>query len=683
MFKKLQYIFLVIIPLLFLLIGFSFDRTRFGTDPESAYLLNGINIAMGRSVGHFDNPGTTVQMYSALVISITHMLRSTDKDLQTDVLLNSEYYIEVLRYSIIALNALVFLVLGFVAAFLLGNLWAGLILQLAPALSVIFLEESFTKVAPEPFLFSAVSVLVMVLLKYYKSQDDRSLKYPLIFGLIAGFGMATKLTFLPVLIIPFIVLTGKRNKWIYVFSILPAFVLFTLPAVTGYPQMAGWFLNLGTHTGTYGQGSSGIIDYSTYFISLASISRNNMAMMAILFAGAVALIFNLKKQAGESGQIKKALFNQLLAVVIAVVISILMVAKHYHSNHYLFPAFSLMGYMLVLIILLVRLKVKGKKQGWTGLLFPAVLAVITGVSLLNVPALSMAYKGYRMSNQSTAETEARLAKEYTDYAKVYYYPVSFNQYASLKWGNVYSRQYNNDKLMELFPEGVFYNTMEKSFQFWETNVTPETLGKRLGNKILLVGGPRSEDEFVQMGNAGFKLNKLFESRVQAVYEIDIINSPVFKNIVQKTNPVWSLGCDFEKVSPDGKSILAADGSDFCTVSSLSADKARSGKNALKLVGFDSYAMDYKIENVKAGDSFEMNIWRYGINKGAFLVVAGGPADPFYQQTDGFFETDAKGWQKIEAEFKIPAGFKGNTIKVYLWNHSKSPVWFDDFTVTKY
>lgn len=89
--KRLQLILLIIIPLIFLLIGFSFERTKYGTDPESAYLFNGLNVAMCEQVGLYDHPGIPVHIFNAEVISVTHFLRFSDTDLQTDVLLNSEF----------------------------------------------------------------------------------------------------------------------------------------------------------------------------------------------------------------------------------------------------------------------------------------------------------------------------------------------------------------------------------------------------------------------------------------------------------------------------------------------------------------------------------------------------------------------------------------------------------------
>ena len=684
MIKKLKLTFLVIIPLLFLVAGLQFDRTKYGTDPESAYLLNGMNIAMGKSVGHYDNPGTTVQIYSAVMLKATHFFRFSGLDLQTDVLTHSEYYIEILRKGLIFINACAILILGLFAVSLLKNSWAGLVLQLAPFLSVTLMEECFTKIAPEQLLFTTVAILIILLLKFYTSSSPGKLKFSLLFGLLAGFGLATKMTYLPLLIIPFVVLQGQKNKWVYVASILPSFILFTLPAVKGYPQMAYWFLNLGTHTGTYGQGASGILDPATYIRSILEIAGNNVAMLLVMFLSISVLLTAIF----ISGRLKSALankeFSMLLALLSAQVGSVLMVAKHYHNNHYLFPALSLTAFVLVFIILLINKYVPVQKlDKFRRLSFPVLAAVILGVSLLNIPYMALAFQGYRLSNQSTDETFARLDHDYKGYTKVYYYPASFNEYSSLRWGNVYSRQYSTEKLMKLYPDALFYNAWDKSFQWWETNIPIREFVKKYGGRILLVGGPRTDEELKMVEQGGLKLNKLFESRVQAVYEIDTTNSALFRDNVHTGPPVWSLQNDFETMDPDGQWILASDGSPFCKNIALVSSKSRSGKYAFELPVIDSYAMEYLLQDVKPGFSYEFSIWKTTGNPAACLVASGGDADPFYQQSTGYVETDSRGWEKVILGFKIPAGFKGNKLKIYLWNHGSSPVWFDDFKVEKF
>jgi hypothetical protein len=385
----------------------------------------------------------------------------------------------------------------------------------------------------------------------------------------------------------------------------------------------------------------------------------------------------------QKRQESKSEISILLAVLISQFGSILLVAKHYHSNHYLFPALSLSGFALVFIYLLINKSLMEKWKKVFSFTLPAMFAIVIGFSLMNIPYLSMAYQGYRASNLSTDETLARLERDYAGYVKVYYYPISFNEYSSLRWGNVYSRLYSSDKLLELFPKALFFNMQEKSFQLWETNIPAMELVKKYGDKILLVGGPLTDYELKAVEDCGLKLKRLFDSRVQAVFEIDKENSELFTGIVHSTPPVWVLQNDFENISPDGQWILDGNGERFCKNENLSSDKPRSGKNAFLLSYTDSYAMPYELKDVKPGDSYEISIWKTANSKDAFLVATSVTSEPFYQQSSGYVETDDKGWEKAKLDIKIPDWFKGNKLKVYLWNHGSGAVWCDDFEIKKY
>lgn len=682
MIKKLQIALLFLVPLVFLYIGLQFDRTKYGTDPESAYLMNGLNIATGKAVGHFDNPGTTVQVYSSVVLQITHFLRFNDLDIQTDVLQNSEYYIEVLRKSLIAFNAGILLLLGLTVFMLLQNFWAALLLQIAPFMSVTLIEELYTKVAPEPLLFSTVAVLIILVLKYYKASSPDSSKYAWLFGLLSGFGLATKMTFLPILIIPFIVLNEMRSKWLYVIAVFPSFILFTLPAAKGYLHMANWFLNLGTHTGTYGQGSAGVIDPAQYFNSLVLIIKNNSALVAVLAIGIIALILIRFASADFKASKYRTEFYMLLAILVAMAGSILMVAKHYHSNHYLFPALSLSGFTLVLVYLLVSQKLTAQKQRIFRFSLPVAVILVVSFSLTNIPTLTLAFNGYRMSNQSTDETFALLDRDYKDYVKVYYYPVSFNEFSSLRWGNTYSRLYSSEKLTELFPDGLFYNAWEKSFQLWETSIPAGEFVKKYGGKILLVGGPRTYEELKVVQDAGLKLRKLYEGRVQVVYEIDTAKSAFFKEISFSGSAKWKLENSFESFSNDNQWVMVDD-EHFCKNSGLTKEKARTGSYSFSLPSMDTYAMEYELRDVKPGQIYIISIWRYGGSDQASVVVSSKQADMFYAKSKGITETDKNGWGKLFLTIKVPEKFQEDKLKVYLWNHGDSPAWFDDLEIIQY
>jgi hypothetical protein len=55
----------------------------------------------------------------------------------------------------------------------------------------------------------------------------------------------------------------------------------------------------------------------------------------------------------------------------------------------------------------------------------------------------------------------------------------------------------------------------------------------------------------------------------------------------------------------------------------------------------------------------------------------------YKSSNNIIEKDTEGWNKISLTFRIPAGFKENKIKLYLWGHGDKPVWFDDFELTQH
>lgn len=679
--KKLLIFFLLIVPLVWLVIGFRFDRTKYGTDPESAYLFNGLNIAMGESVGLYHHPGGTVQIYSAIVIRITHFLRATGTDLQDDVLLNSELYIEVLRKGLIAINALIMFLMGLAALIWLKNIWLATLLQMSPFLSATIIELSFTKVSPEPLVFMSLMLLIILILKYYTSQDQKNNWFPVLFGILCGFGLATRITFIPILIIPFLILRGQLNKFLFLLAIIPSFVLFTLPLIPVYKTMFYWFRDIGTHTGAYGQGDTGLIDTNYYLNSIINISKSNIEFIfAIVISIVLLLVIVISPKFKKSFQQRREPVY-IIAFLIAQAVTLLAVAKQY-NNQYLVGALCLTGITFIFIFLYIKsILVERKKynESYSVLL---LIIVFLGFTILTIPKLSMAYTGYQQSNKSIDETIARIERDYRGFVKTYYYPASFNQYAQLRWGNVYAKQLHTNRLQELFPEGIFYNAWEKTFQFWETTITPGEFLKKYGGHILLIGGPLNDADVKLVAESGLKLNKLFEGRIQVVYEVDTAQSALFQDVIHQGKAIRVMQSDFETVSDDKQWVIANE-EQFCKNASITTEKPRSGKYSVAMPVKDSFAMEYELNNIKPGQRYEVSIWQFGGEDESSLVVSAFNSDLFYSKSKGAVEKDIKGWSKIVLAFKVPDGFKEDKLKIYLWNHSDKPAWFDDFELIQY
>lgn len=527
---------LVILPVVFMFYGLNFHRTWFSGDPEYAYLLNGINIADLKMVGHTDNPGTTVQIYSAVVLSVSYFLNSSEKNgLRHSVLKNPDHYVELERKISVMINGVMILMLGIVSFFFLQNVWLSLILQMPPFLSSNLLEHAWTKVSPEPALVFTAAVFIIALLACYCSANRQNRFYPWIFALIVGFGLATKMTFLPLMIIPFILLEGRKRKWIYLLAVIPVFVFFTIPAIPMYPHMVKWFLNMAIHTGIYGQGEIGFIDPLRYVNDIGAILKNNIALAAGILATLTLFLILLLK-----GNFRNAISTHpelkfMAAVLTAQILGIFMVAKHYHSNHYLIPEISLIGLLMVFVILFVR-NFFIEKKGWICHLLPAgVLCVLITIALFNIPYLVQADQGYRITNEEYGRIMRRIEKEYPGYVKTYYYPTSINPYSALRWGSVYSKHYSLPALCALYPEGIFYDTRINAFQLWETELPAGDFVRRYGSKILLIGGPMTGEEKEKVVKSGLALKEFYLGRTQAVYEVDTARSVIFRGLAQ-ANP---------------------------------------------------------------------------------------------------------------------------------------------------
>jgi len=234
---------LLVCPSLFMFFALSFNRTHFGNDPEYAYLLNGINIGILKPVGHTDNPGTTVQIFSAIVLRCAYLAQPDKSEgFQKFILRNADRHIELERKVLIAINGIVILLLGIISFNILRNVWFSLVLQIMPFTSANLTEHIFTKVSPEPVLLIPTAALVLLILSYYFSIIRDEKKYALFFALVGGFGLATKATFLPLILIPFLLLSNLKLRKRFLLFIGLFFIVFTLLAVPNYPHIAKWFL---------------------------------------------------------------------------------------------------------------------------------------------------------------------------------------------------------------------------------------------------------------------------------------------------------------------------------------------------------------------------------------------------------------------------------------------------------
>jgi hypothetical protein len=499
-----RYLLLLILPLLLVLVSLYLNNARgpywLGTnsDPEYVYLLNSLNLAMMKGVGHIDHPGTPVQVLGAVVLRVVNVFSGEEGGVQADVLARPEFYLSAVNTALLVLNVLTLIVLGVVTYRLSGSLAAGLWLQAAPFLSPVLLQFGLTRVSPEPMLFFVSSLLALaVVVSLYMPVFFREKPYfvPLVWALVVGLGIAVKITFVPLAVIPLVFLRGFRRRLIYMSAVGGAFVVFTLPIIRMYPLFFRWVINLLSHSGTYGSGKAGLPEAGKYIGNIMALLSGNWFFTFVVVSALVVLFVLCVKREWRAVVWGEAWFRLSVGVTLAQVFGLLMVSKH-ASDHYLLPVFNLSG-VVVLLLVMGWKKMAGQvaalSDGRRRKRLVAVFMVFIGIGVvLNNPPGGVIKRAGQLRWMKTKALALRavIERDYKDYAKVFYYRSSAPEYA-FKYGSDVSRSTHADALEQRHSGSAvyFYDIWTRKFAGFDYNksISFETIRQKHGDKILFMG----------------------------------------------------------------------------------------------------------------------------------------------------------------------------------------------------
>lgn len=500
--KKNQVIILFIIPAIFAFAAVLLHDAHgpywigYNSDPDYLYLINSLALAEFKKTITTGNPGTTLQMLGALTMHIVHFLDySSSESLETSVLRNPEYYLTIINIVLIMLNAIMFFIIGYETFSLMKNMWLSLMLQSSPFLANGMLTHGLLHVSPEPLLMFSCSLFVIVLLKIIRLGNISRMPDVYYFivasALICGFGMATKITFFPVMIIPFFILPRLRNKILFLIITLLSFILWTWPIVFQYKNLLHWYCKILTHTGYYGLGAPGMVDGNVYFRGLLYLLSGYPLCFLILFFAAFFMIINWrllgKKEAGMDVSARI-----LIALIVAQLCAVVISAKH-PADRYLIPVFSLSGFMLFLMF-------HQKKSDYSRLfgsikrvsVFAVVIVLVMGLRIYDVKNI---YVQKKQIKQEALFIHDKLEKEFKDSLKIAYcipslgcspHPASALSFANFFIADgLYSAQ-----LQKIYGDFWLYNILNGKFYTWTTELSGDDvieLGSVRG--IIFYGSP--------------------------------------------------------------------------------------------------------------------------------------------------------------------------------------------------
>jgi len=536
--KKLSVFVLLILPTVLVFTAVILHHTQgsywisYNSDPEYTYLLSSLALTESKQAGTTGHPGTTLQILGAATLKITHALDFSDKDsLEFAVLKKPEFYLTVINIVLVTFNALLLFILGIVTLNLTKNIWLSLLLQLSPFLANTMIINGLPRISPEPLLLLAGLLFVLILIKMAFSENlSKSAHwYMIIMAFVAGFGVATKLTFIPLLIIPLFVLPGLRNRIGFVFLTGLSFVLWTWPIISQYKNLLDWYCKIVTHTGHYGLGNPGIIDPGLYLQNIISLFLRNPLFFLILFfsTGFIlmsGLSFAGKEKAKKKNPWQNIFFRILAAITVAQLFAVLIVAKHY-TDHYLLPVMSLSGLILFLIFVYLRQidyfsRVNIKKL----VILPGIFFII-GTAWRTDDIKNVIIQNIQVREEAMAVNQI-LEIEYKDYLIIPIYRCS-SPICALAFGNFYiNNGLYSESLQKIYGDACFFNGLNNgangNFHTWTRGFSMEDIIlSGHADKIILQGSPLwfLGDTIASKSGLILKIKDVFGGSYETIYAI--------------------------------------------------------------------------------------------------------------------------------------------------------------------
>jgi hypothetical protein len=437
--------------------------------------MSGLTVADGViKVGHIDNPGTPLQLLVALVFRIVYYIRSVSTPFLEDVLTHPDLYIGVVSQTIAALTTILLLFAGWKVFKYTGNLVYAVLLQTSIFLPIIW-YDLVGRVAPELMMPFPVIIMGVLIIGIYAKEKEVGMKEILTFSFLSAFGMAIKLSFVPVLIIPFIIIPQWKSKLVFVGSTVLMFFIIAFPVTLQLDIFWGWIKTLFMHSGTYGKGEANIIDIQQFKSNIREMYNLEKRFFYVLITLVVALIgyFAIFRKKAD-----KKLLIAGIAIAVTIAIQLLLVGKHF-AHRYFIPVLMLAPLMVFLTAEIIRKIYPKKVTLWTVNLL-IVLLLISNIGYnhfwLNMKTEAM---GNDIANRMpTWHIAQSLEKDSYKIITSQNYGSPFIEYTlfySQVWANNEKRAEYNDVLGKLYPRAFSYFTWNDEMKYWKHKFNADSI----------------------------------------------------------------------------------------------------------------------------------------------------------------------------------------------------------------
>lgn len=469
-----------------------------GYDPSYAYLYNSLNMATFRLSGHIDHPGTPMQVIGGVVLRIAYTINPFGGDSITDAVISQpEFYLNILNKSVAWMSVITLIVLGLFIFRFTKNIWYAILIQTTPLFSEILLYNGFLRISQEVVLMIGSITFGAFCLFWLFRQGQKPPKFFSDgFGIITGFGLASKIIFLPLMLIPMIISGGKKNRIRYLKASILSFIFFTIPIIPAYHSMVWWIVRLFSHSGIYGSGDTTIINTTTYFADLKSMIIGEPLLLItflltfiflmVLLIGKITVKYKVRALSHVDSNKS---FLLLLAIFITQAIGFIVTAKHPKTS-YLMPYLCLSS--VSIIVMLHVFSRLFKKELVRHSITAIIVVTISAISFIRTkPPLKTMFTN---NNNQVFETAWQVAREFdnSSFNDSRHAVIGINPgpspIAAHFFANAYSRMRYADQLTTYYPHYYIFDTYSERLVNWYNKpVTWTYLTIKYGSNISIIG----------------------------------------------------------------------------------------------------------------------------------------------------------------------------------------------------
>jgi len=491
-------------------------------DPTYVYLISSLNLSQLQAPAFVDHPGTPIHVIGAVIVKGLYELTGNSPDIAEDVLSKPEYYIRVMHFFLVLILCISLFLSSKIIYNSSKNIWLSCLFQLSIFTSYTTSYE-LSVIAAEIFLIPLEMFLLAYTIKYISDKTNiNNNYYVFVFSIICGLGIATKLSFFPVVCIPLIILDGYRKKGLFLIFSIVFFIISLLPAISNFTYLVNWIKRIFIFDGLHGKGNPGIVNFENFLTNLEEIFFAeiyfSISFILILITIIISLFFRFEPKF-------KIILKFLYAVFVLMTLQTIIVSKHY-SLHYIVPALilSIPGIYLCILVW-ANLKPEILKKFSLNYIF--VFLILFTFSYTVISTINNLKKLSGQKDQALKLIEFIEASE-NGQVVISSYGSSSKEYGlsfSTIWAGKQQNKYR-EIINRLYPNNLY-------FEYWSNKIY--SLSKRtnlkdyfhLDNKIIFLNSfEKSNEQLINYIsdnlNMDVQLSKIYSSmNGESVYEIKI------------------------------------------------------------------------------------------------------------------------------------------------------------------